>query len=307
LLFDRISIWQASARFGRSIPKPSLAERLHFLSSARRHKADIEPLLAADQQSLLGRTLRQQSALYNMARSPYICSSWHPAERIDHFVAHIALAEQMGGLFGFDVSQEIRLLDLSMIGEGYHLLLDKPIWFHREGIATLNLFFNEVRLFSLAFAIAREPKGMVAIIGGIQGRQLPNILDQYRTMTKLAHGMRPRDLLIELFRTICRDQNIVEIRAISDSHRHHRSTFFGRETARMLPLDYDALWLDRGAEPIDAAFFRLSTARQARDQANIPARKRALYRHRYDMLDQLEASMRKALTNPRTTTLSVSI
>ncbi|MFM9853592.1 MAG: DUF535 family protein [Sphingomonadaceae bacterium] len=290
-----------------SASRPSLTERVRFIASAYRNRVAIEPLLAADPQSLLGRTLSQQPALYNMARAPYLCATWTPTERIKHFIDHIAQADQMSPLFSFDISQEIRLLDLSVLGSGYHLLLDKPMWFNREGVVALNLFHNDVRLFTIAFAIAAEPSGLVAIIGGIQGRDLPNILDQYRALTKAAHGMRPRDLLIELFRMICRDQAIGEIRAIADSHRHHKSRYFGRDTQQALQLDYDAIWRDRGGKRLDDAFFILPTTRHERDPLDIPARKRSLYRQRYAMIEQLEASMTNAIANARSSALSVSL
>lgn len=103
--------------------------------------------------------------------------------------------------------------------------------------------------------------------------------------------MRPRDLLIEVFRMVCRLNSVVQIYAVRDAHRHHRSSYFGKDVMRSLPLNYDEAWQDRGATEIVDGFAVLPVARSDRREAEIPARKRSLYRKRYMLLDTIEQSL----------------
>ncbi len=281
---DLRRLWMASAGDGVG----ALSGRIGFITAALGHSAGLKRLTGARPDTLLGRTVARRPEALLFVKAPYLCADWSANERIDHFVHDVEVMESLGPLFAFSVDERIELIPLPF-GEGYHVVLDKPIWFHREGTATLNLFRDNRRLFSLSFALERQVGRLVAVIGGLQGRNLPAILDEYREMTKLAEGMRPRDLLIELFRMLCRAVGVDEIHAISDASRFHRSAYFRAAKGRQLPLDYDAIWVDRGGTPIDGRFYRLPLVRPHRCEADIPPKKRCMYRRRDELLRSLEA------------------
>jgi uncharacterized protein VirK/YbjX len=161
-------------------------------------------------------------------------------------------------------------------------------------VAVLNLFRRNVRLMSLAFALEEQNGHLVALIGAIQGRDIEGIRDEFRQMTKDSFGIRPRDLLIDLFRAFARQIGVEALQGIADAHRHHRSPFFSKNRNRSFSLNYDEIWQDRGGER-EGYFFRISPRRQDRDEADIPARKRAMYRKRYELLDALEDRLREAM------------
>jgi len=284
-------LWAASGRVATGKGSRGLMARLRIMRAGWHHREALGTLLHAPAHGLLARLVGERPEFLAFAEAPYLCAGWDTPTRIAHFARHAATAESLGGMFAMAVDEGVELLDLAEIRPGYHVVLDKPMWFHREGQFALNLFRDNLRLFSLSFAVTRAEAGLTAMIGGIQGRNLDGMLDEYRIVTKAAEGLRPRDLLIELFRMLCRAVGVAEIYAVSDAARHHRSPYFGKDTGRPLPLDYDAIWEERGGERIDRDFFSLPIARQSRDPADIPARKRAMYRKRYELLDRLEAAM----------------
>lgn len=294
-LRDLKALWNASAiDAGRGIA--GLRRRTSFTWSAFRHSASTEKLLKADPKTLLGRTIQHRQHLLLFVRAPFLSKFWDVRERIDQVVEHFAATESLGPLGNFDVRHSIELMRMPEIGPDYEVILDKPIWFHREGTLSLNLFRGNIRLFSLAFSFRRSPEGLVAVIGGIQGRSLPNALEEYRILTKLAHGLRPRDLLLELLRALCSTINVVGIEAVSDRARHHRHRYFGPD--RPLPLDYDAIWTDRGGYRLSEEFFALPLEPQQRDLSEVSPNKRSMYRKRYEMLETLNARMRQACAEP---------
>ena len=264
--------------------------RFRFARDARRHAATYAPLLAAPPQTTMGQLVDDRPEILAFIRAPYLCTGWSVEDRLTRFAIQVAAQQQFPPL-DFPVTQSINLMPLADIGDAIHVVIDKPMWFHREGTLALNLFDANTRLFTLVFALEPTPSGLRALIGGIQGRNLPAILDRYRDLTKAAHGIRPRDLIIELFRMLCAQAGVSQIHAISDRGRHNRHPFFGQPVMRPLPLDYDEIWLDRGGTRIDTWFWDLPLHSERRADADIPAKKRSMYRQRYAMLDKLEAGL----------------
>ena len=156
----------------------------------------------------------------------------------------------MGQPLDFPVDGQLRLLDLNDIRAGFHVVLDQPRWFMREGQFAINLFLNETRLYSLVFSLFRDGEVSAAFVGAIQGRDIEGILDEYRNLTKAAHGMRPRDLLIELFRMFGETIGLKHILAVSDEHRQHRSNYYGKNALSKLSGDYNEIWQNRGGTRI---------------------------------------------------------
>jgi uncharacterized protein len=62
-------------------------------------------------------------------------------------------------------------------------------------------------------------------------------------------------------------------------------------------LYYDEIWAERGGAAMNEAWWEIPLIRPERD--DIPAKKRALYRARYAMLDDLDAAMGAAVERAR--------
>jgi uncharacterized protein len=277
-------------------PGTGLSARINawrFRRAARQHVTALTPILSADPTSSTGQAVDARAELLSFVRAPYLCAGWSPDERLNRLKTHLATLDRFPPL-DFPVAQSIELMPLPMIGDTYHVVIDKPMWFHREGVLTINLFDGDWRLFSLVFALEPIDGGLRALIGGIQGRNFDDALDRYRDLTKAANGLRPRDLLIELFRLVCAQLGVTEILAIADKGRQNRHSYFGKEVMRTLPLDYDAIWQDRGGTPTSEWFYHLPLTGERRSDADIPAKKRSMYRQRYAMLDAIEASVQVA-------------
>jgi uncharacterized protein VirK/YbjX len=167
------------------------------------------------------------------------------------------------------------------------VVVDQPIWFVREGQLVINLFLGEERIYSLAFSLFGQAGSVGAFVGAIQGRDIEGINDIYRELTKSSHGMRPRDLVIEIFRMFCAELGIAEILAVSDEYRHHRSGYFGNSADTKFSSNYNEIWEDRGGERVDPTCYRLKVGHEERDISSIPSKKRSLYRRRYEALQSI--------------------
>lgn len=223
---------------------------------------------------------------------PYQCLGWDARTRLERIRNHCSIIDRIGGPIDFPVDGKMLLLDLDEIREGLQVVLDQPKWFMREGQLAINLFLGEDRLYSLVFSLLPDEGGIAAFIGAIQGRDLDGILDEYRTLTKAAHGMRPRDLLIEIFRMFCGALRVGRIYAVADAYRQHRSAYYGPDAHNKLNLNYDEVWKDRGGALVDPLCYELDVDITERDLEDVPTKKRSMYRRRYEMLRRLDTSLR---------------
>lgn len=265
-----------------------LSQRAKFLALALLNYTAIARMLGAKDGSALQDIILSRPETLGAVIWPYQCIGWTPAVRLNRIVEHFQAVEQLGPL-RFDINEAVRILALDEVRSELAVVIDQPKWFMREGQLSINLFQSETRLYTLAFSLGLHAGQLVAYVGAIQGRDIPGALDAYRDITKCAHGMRPRDLLIEIFRILCTSIHVTRIFAIADEFRIHRSSYFGKDASRKIHLNYNEIWEDRGGKRHDQMFYELPTRGQLRELDAIPQKKRAMYRRRYEMLASIEA------------------
>jgi uncharacterized protein VirK/YbjX len=231
--------------------------------------------------------------------APYIDARWSTAERVERLIEHASALCGRLGKYDFPVDQALPLLDLGAFGiPDYAIALDKPMWFCHEGLVTLNIFKGNFRFFSITFSFNSNDPGTEVLIGGVQGRKTRDILEQYKDFTKLTHGLRPRDFLLEILRMIARTESVGQILGIPDRYRYHRHGYFTFNNRRDLHLDYDNVWRDRGGKLTADGMYEIPLSSD-RNLNEVSARKRAMYRRRYDLLDRLEAGIAQKLRTAR--------
>lgn len=228
---------------------------------------------------------------------PFGCAAWSPALKLARMAEHVALVHALGGILLPRPGGPRPLADLSAIAPGLWVAIDEPVEMLQDGLCVLSLMEGQVRIFQVSFTLVpmgQQASGRLQVfVGGIQGRL--GELDHYRDLTKACHGMRPRDLVVEAFRQFCRALGVQRISAVADDSTYHHDRYFGAHPYRPVRMDYDAIWHDRGGKRVDRDWFDLPLTTHRRLLEDIPARKRALYRRRYAMLDDLQTIMADAV------------
>ena len=270
---------------------PGLSPRLFRLKARMLWKGyalprAVAPFLHPEPGTALARAMAQRPQILGALIWPYQCAAWDAHTRLSRIRAHYAEIDRLGAPFQFDLDEKLVIADLGESHEGLRLVVDQPQWFMREGGLVVNLFVGDFRAFSLAFSLWRAPdRRLVAVLGGLQGRNRDDALALYRQLTKDLHGLRPRDFMLEVFRVICRFCRVEEIHAVTQGQRHHVHPFFGEKD---LTPDYDAIWEDRQGVRMNDHFYSLPVAPETRDLATVKPKKRSLYRKRFAFLDALE-------------------
>jgi uncharacterized protein len=264
----------------------------------------IGRILTARDCAVVRAEIRRQPMLTSFLAVPFLASSWDSSTRLARIVEHCRVAGRLGSPFvgAKDSVRPICLLPGTL--EGYRLALCTPPAMLREGLLTLAIADAHRRIFSLSFIFAQEEDQIVAYVGAVQGSATEDAGETYRSFTKAACGVRPRDFIIEAFRLLCCGVGIRQIYGVSAEHRHQRSAYFeiGATDYDKVKLDYNEAWLERGGFLQTNGFFRLASRAVPRSYDSIPARKRALYRRRAEMWAEVEALMGEGLAKADPTT-----
>lgn len=261
--------------------------RAKFLVAALRHPAVVRELEAADPSSPLGFLTKEWPDTAGCLLWPYQCSSWDANERFSRIQQHLQVLERFPGL-KLRPDEKLVLLDLGHISPEVRVIIDRAKWLAREGHLTISLFKDNFRAFTISFSLSGSAE-LNLFIGGIQGRNGEQILSLYRDLTKDFHGMRPRDFMLEVLRLFARSIGVEHIFAVADAFKISRHKYFGERGAP--GLFYDEIWEDRGGKRIDETHFELPVDGSRRALEDIPAKKRSMYRKRYEMLDEIEKAL----------------
>lgn len=222
---------------------------------------------------------------------PYISKSWSPENKLSVLASHYeVVTKSCPQLLLLGRSDSLLLSDLSEFATGCSLVLDRPFWFMREGELVLNLFQGDLRIASIAFTLCRTDTELCIFIGAVQGIhkgvESELSLSIYRDLTKDFEGLRPRSFLIEVIKYIAINIGVERIYAVGDGYRHHRHPYFGAHKALELAANYDVIWLEHGATPSEREdFFEIPMMLSRKPLDSIASKKRAMYRRRYELLD----------------------
>jgi uncharacterized protein VirK/YbjX len=273
-----MALWRAGNLFRR---------QLMWLRELRSwHRAETPALQAI---------VRRRPSIVCAVSRPYINTAWHSARRLAVIREHYTLLSGALKVLDFDPAGRLTLAGLPLHAGKLDLVIDMPEWFAHEGELALNLFWNGRRIYSLVFSLGQDEGRLTAYVGALQGLRGSEARPIYRDLTHALHGLRPRELLLAVFRMLCGRIGVERVLAVSDHRRPSGSAYFATRTEVF--TSYDAVWLAHGGHQGREGFFDLPLTLARRGSDSMPGRKRAQYRRRYEMLDDLDAAVTRSLAH----------
>jgi len=242
-----------------------------------------------------------RSDVMGVTEWPYINNAWNVAERLDRIANHYELlASRSSTMFHLGGHDKLRLVDLSKISADCEIVIDRAVWFKREGELVLNLFKKDLRVLSLVFTFGVQDGVPAIFVGAIQGIHegvsKEESLEIFKELTKEFEGLRPRSLLLEILRMIGNRLLITRLLAVADENRHHRHKYFGTAQAAKLGANYNEIWIEHGGVPSTVhGFYEIPVEQHRKELTEIPAKKRAMYRRRYAILAEIEQEVANKL------------
>jgi uncharacterized protein VirK/YbjX len=275
----------------------ALKRRAFFICRALRYRPLLQQFWARLINASRDGRLPVTAEVLGVTEWPYLNNAWGVAERLDRIATHYELlASTSNTLLGLDRRTAVRLLDLSRFSTHCEIIIDRPLWFKREGELVLNLFRETIRVASLAFILGTQNGAPAIFIGAIQGvnRAVSSeeSLEIFRDLTKDFEGVRPRSLLLDILRMIAAELQVKTLLAVADENRHHRHKYFGAGEQSKLAANYNEIWSEHGGSPSAVpTFYELPVQQPRKELADVPTKKRAMYRRRYAMLAEIEAEV----------------
>lgn len=247
--------------------------------------------------------LRQQAQLspklVTRIYRPYALRSLNCGERVTHMIQHheYLRSEGWSSLTQASCSTPLPIMAWrSDDGDTAHLQLLSLKDAHREGESHIQLLWNGARLFSLSFLV-REQAGLYQLlVTRFQGSRAASAPEWVRRATKLLHGLRPADLLVQVAQHLARQLGCQQVSLVSNKER----VALNPKRRLRIKVDLEKLWKERGAVATADGLFSLAPEALIRtDFSDIASHKRAQARRRALLLQQALMALTRVLTERR--------
>ncbi|WP_114986794.1 VirK/YbjX family protein [Pragia fontium] len=167
---------------------------------------------------------------------------------------------------------------------------------NREGEITLFVQdHQDITLAKITFTIVRLDGKICLFIGGCQGANQNVDHTIIQQATKVSHGLFPKRMALEGLRSLGRHLHFDHIVAVGDNtHIYHNWRY--RIKRKEMHASYDEFWRSQEGEKDLNGYFHLPLSANHKAIEDIASKKRAEYRRRYALLEQLDQEIGKHFT-----------
>lgn len=161
----------------------------------------------------------------------------------------------------------------------------------KEGLLSVILDCPRGELYQMIFWIAKDKNGEWSMwIGAMQGPNMENAKEIIKQVTKRCHAYRTKNLILHATQETAKALGLRHIYAVTNygyyAMNHIRSD-------RKLKTSFSDFWAESGGSPCtDDRFYELPLTEYRKTMEEVPTRKRANYRKRYALLDEIDAAIR---------------
>ena len=165
-----------------------------------------------------------------------------------------------------------------------------PCGFDREGELMLVLYCDDTPVIRISFSFVRWRGYFTLFIGGLQGPREDGA-DTIRHATRVCHGLFPRRVLCEAVAALAEVCRLYTITAVSEEQHVLLHNWYATRKQGRFVTRYSECWVSVGGVLIGSGFYRLPVPLPRKGAEDIPARKRAEYRRRNALLDNIRSGI----------------
>ena len=248
--------------------------------SALAHRADFDRLLAA-QVTLPSKTHRQ-----------YLTLGINANQRAEAIVRHYewidALPDtRLANAFTHPVAQPVVHFQAKDDAR-YSVYASSASKAEREGESTLWLRDEEDTLLaSLTFSVVPEGEHSALVIGGLQGPRRGVTRETIKKATRACHGLFPKRVLMEVIFNLAAHSDIKSIYGVSDEGHVFRALRYRLSKGRHFHASYDEFWASIDGQKVSSFRWQLPLQMERKSLEEIASKKRAEYRRRFGLLDEI--------------------
>lgn len=161
----------------------------------------------------------------------------------------------------------------------------------KEGLAAVILrLSDDTPVYQIMFWIARDAAGEFAMwIGAMQGPNVDDARELIKILTKKCHAYRTKNLILYAAQAVARSLGLRKIFAVTNAGYYANNHI---RVDRKLKTSFGDFWLECGGTPTDdERFFSLPVTETRKTVEEIPSHKRAVYRKRFALLDEIDTAI----------------
>ena len=164
----------------------------------------------------------------------------------------------------------------------------------KEGLLSVILRLDDDPLYQIIFWIAQDKNGYWSMwIGAMQGPNMDDAKDIVKKITNKCHRYRTKNLILYIAQVVAKNLGLEKIYAVTNygyyANNHVR-------VDRKLKTSFSDFWVEAGGHSTDdERFYELPLVEPRKTMEEVPTRKRAVYRRRFELLDEIEESIYKSL------------
>lgn len=168
----------------------------------------------------------------------------------------------------------------------------------KEGLCSVMLRLNDdFPIYQIMFWVAPEnfmseknsEENFSMFIGAMQGPNVDDAKELVKTITKKSHAYRTKNLILYATQAVARSLNLKKIFAVTNAG-YYANNHIRRD--RKLKTSFGDFWAECGGTlTADDRFFQLPLIEPRKSYEEIPTRKRAVYRRRFELLDEIDATV----------------
>lgn len=271
--------------------------RVKFILRAMYYHKAFEHITSGIDPFLLDTLCQRNSRFLEKSFRPYVIYGTSAIERAQFVVQHFDFVSKLPPHISdaiYKDSNGLTLCDFTVDDVDYSFKLTYYSRYQKEGDMSLTLF-NDVdeNFYTLTFAIRDVEGKRQLIIGGLQGpASSPENNQKIKLLTKALFGQRPKDLMIKMITLIANTWDVDTLLAIKNSSHTYSAK---RYATGKIKMDYDKHWLALGGTEFDQHLYQLTLDDIRRNPENISRPKRAMYRRRYEWLDNTKMLIEQKL------------
>lgn len=161
----------------------------------------------------------------------------------------------------------------------------------KEGLMSAILeLADDTPVYHIMFWIAKDSAENFSMwIGALQGPNVENSKDLIKILTKKCHAYRTKNLILYAAQAVARSLNLKKIYAVTN-YGYYANNHIRRD--RKLKTSFSDFWQECGGVPVeDKRFFELPLTEYRKTYEEIPTQKRAVYRRRFQLLDEIDTAI----------------
>ena len=207
-------------------------------------------------------------------------------QHMDFLVRHL----QPDAIRALYSAKELPLWETEHEGEALRLVLSYEPGQRKEGILSVMLRLGEHPLYQIIFWISKDAEKKWSMwIGAMQGPNMENSKDIIKKVTKQCHAYRTKNLILYAAQSVARAFGLQHIYAVTNygyyANNHVRID-------RKLKTSFSDFWQEAGGWATDdPRFDGLPLTEHRKTMEEVPTRKRAVYRKRFALLDEIDAAI----------------